>query len=88
MQCHSANGRYGPGEVAHVAASTHRTASNAAWRKRDRSLGTGIATMQPANQPCLNRTDLINVISGISRGPAITSKACPAVMLPGTSTAR
>jgi len=42
----------------------------------------------PSNQPCLDRTDLINVISGISRGPAITSKACPAVTLPGTSTAR
>ena len=42
----------------------------------------------PSNQPCLDRTDLNSVISGVSRGPAITSKACPIVTLPGTSTAR
>ena len=34
------------------------------------------------------RFALNSVITGISRGPATTSKACPAMRLPGTSTAR
>ncbi len=41
-----------------------------------------------ASQACFARADLESVIKGVSRGPAMTSKAWPAMTLPGTSTAR